>query len=51
MKSAVSPLVIVFLSPVAKKYLCLEEAVELLAVQEFVAQSSVERFDPGVLPG
>ena len=50
-KAAVSPLVIVFVSPVTEKYLGLEEAVELLAVQELVAQSSVERLDLGVLPG
>jgi hypothetical protein len=50
-KCAVGSLVIVFVSPVAEEHLRLEETVELLAVQELVAQTSVERLDPAVLPG
>ena len=42
--------VIVFVLPVFEENLRLEETVELLSVQELVAQTSVERFDPAVLP-
>src|ERR1700733_3459965 len=37
--------------PVLDEHLRLEQAVEAPAVEEFVTQSSVERLDPGVLPG
>jgi hypothetical protein len=50
-KCAVGSLVIVFVSPVLEEHLRFEETVELLTVQEFITQTSVERFDPSVLPG
>jgi hypothetical protein len=37
--------------PVLDEHLRLEQAVEAPAVEVFVAQSSVEQLDPGVLPG
>jgi len=50
-KCAVGSLVIVFVSPVLEEHLRFEKTVELLTVEELVTQTSVERFDPAVLPG
>ena len=41
---------IVFTPPVGQHHLELEQGVELLAVQELVAEPTVEVLDPGVLP-
>ena len=43
--------VVVLTPPLFDQDLCLLERVEGLAVQEFVAQLAVERFDVAVLPG
>jgi hypothetical protein len=50
-KRAVGSFKIVFVTPVPEEHLRFEERVELLAVQELVAEPCVERFDPAVLPG
>jgi hypothetical protein len=38
-------------SPVLDEDLGFEEGIEAVPVEEFVTQATVERFDPGVLPG
>ena len=47
---AVRPVDVVVDSPVLEEDLCFEQGVETLAIQELIAESSVERLDPGVLP-
>jgi len=46
----VSSVDVVVDAPVLEEHLSLEQTVEELTVQELVAQSAVERLDPGVLP-
>src|SRR3974390_2368688 len=38
-------------APVLDEYLGLEQGVEAPGVEQFVTQTAVEGFDPGVLPG
>jgi hypothetical protein len=47
---AVGPVAVVVDPPVLGEHLGLEEGIELLSVQVFVAETAVERFNPGVLP-
>jgi hypothetical protein len=47
---AVRPVHVVVDSPVVEKHPGFEDGLEGLAVAEFVTESPVERFDPGVLP-
>jgi hypothetical protein len=49
-KCTVCFLAITFVSPVLKERLRFEETIELLAVQELVTQTGVERFNPTKLP-
>jgi hypothetical protein len=47
---AVGSVLVVVDPPVLDEHLGLEEAVEVSAVEQLVAQAAVERLDPGVLP-
>jgi hypothetical protein len=44
------PVLVVVDAPVLDDHAGLEQAVELPAVEELVAEAAVERLDPGVLP-
>jgi len=47
----VGPVVVVVVAPVFEDDSGFEEVGEVLDVEAFVAQASVERFDPAVFPG